>query len=216
MVKYPNGTFAAFRKSVGDPTFKKNQKSNNYRKNISFSDRGMTLEQMINESNKFYRLKEIAVVHKKPTPIQIVKVDYPKRSRAVIKEAYFRQESTTDYNGVYNGYYLDFEAKETKNKTSFPLKNFHEHQIVHLTECLKQKGICFTIIGFTSLNRYFVTPANMIAKAWWTQNKSSVTLTEIEEWSVEIESGFQPTLPYLEAVDYFIADRKSKNGKYKI
>ena len=107
----------------------------------------MNLEQMINESNKYYRTKEIAVVHKKPTPIQIVKVDYPKRSRAVIKEAYFRQESTTDYNGVYKGYYLDFEAKETKNKTSFPLKNFHEHQIIHLAECLKQKGICFTIIG---------------------------------------------------------------------
>ncbi|BDR60504.1 Holliday junction resolvase RecU [Lactobacillus xylocopicola] len=206
MVKYPSGSAAALQKFT-----KVSQKrgESHHRKDVSFSDRGMTLEQMINESNKYYLLKEVAVVHKKPTPVQIVKVDYPKRSRAVIKEAYFRQESTTDYNGVYNGYYLDFEAKETKNKTSFPLKNFHEHQIVHLEKCLKQAGICFTIIGFTSLNRYFVTPASAVIKAWWTKSKSSVTLAEIESWSVEIASGFQPTLPYLTAVDQFIADRKS-------
>ena len=212
MVKYPTGSFAAFRNlSLNDKpqaSYKKRK-----HKNINFSDRGMNLEQMINESNKYYRTKEIAVVHKKPTPVQIVKVDYPKRSRAVIKEAYFRQESTTDYNGVYKGYYLDFEAKETKNKTNFPLKNFHEHQIVHLAECLKQKGICFTIIGFTSLNRYFVTPASSIIKAWWTKNKSSLTLKEVENWSIEIKNGFQPILPYLKAVDSFISDRKIHDDK---
>ena len=210
MVKYPTGSSAAFRKTDYKSQSKRQKRKH---KNINFSDRGMNLEQMINESNKYYRVKEIAVVHKKPTPVQIVKVDYPKRSRAVIKEAYFRQESTTDYNGVYNGYYLDFEAKETKNKTNFPLKNFHEHQIVHLAECLKQKGICFTIIGFTSLNRYFVTPASAIIKAWWTKDKSSLTLKEVEEWSVEIKSGFQPTLPYLQAVDHFISDRKIKDDE---
>ena len=210
MVKYPTGSSAAFRNS-NYTSQAKHQKRRH--KNINFSDRGMNLEQMINESNKYYRKKEIAVVHKKPTPIQIVKVDYPKRSRAVIKEAYFRQESTTDYNGVYKGYYLDFEAKETKNKTNFPLKNFHEHQIIHLAECLKQKGICFTIIGFTSLNRYFVTPASAIIKAWWTKDKSSLTLKEVEDWSIEIKNGFQPTLPYLKAVDSFISDRKIHDDK---
>ena len=59
-------------------------------------------------------------------------VHYPKRSKAVINEAYFRTPSTTDYNGVYNGYYIDFEAKETKNKTSFPLNNIHSHQVEHM------------------------------------------------------------------------------------
>ncbi len=214
MVKYPSGSLAAFRK----PTKKvkvnsSGKRAYHHRKGVIFSDRGMTLEQQINESNKYYLGEEIAVVHKKPTPIQIVKVDYPKRSKAVIREAYFRQASTTDYNGVYQGYYLDFEAKETHNKTNFPLKNFHEHQIFHLDECLKQQGICFTIIRFTSLERYFVTPASFVIKAWRTKNKSSLTLSEIESHSVEIKSGFRPTLPYLTAVDQFIADRKGKNGR---
>ena len=125
-------------------------------------------------------------------------------------EAYFRQASTTDYNGVYKGYYLDFEAKETRNKTNFPLKNFHDHQIFHLDECLKQQGICFTIIRFASLERYFVTPASFVIHAYREKDKSSMTLKEIESHSYEIKSGFRPTLPYLEAVDKFIADRKSE------
>ena len=49
----------------------------------------------------------MAVIHKKPTPVQIVNVHYPMRSKAVINEAYFRTPSTTDYNGIYNGHYLD-------------------------------------------------------------------------------------------------------------
>ena len=209
MVKYPSASLAAFRKPVTtQKKMRTGKRSYTHKKGVNFSDRGMTLEQQINESNKYYLTEEIAVVHKKPTPIQIVKVDYPKRSKAVIREAYFRQASTTDYNGVYKGYYLDFEAKETKNKTNFPLKNFHEHQIFHLAECLKQQGICFTIIRFASLERYFVTPASFVINAWRKAEKSSMTLKEIESHSYEIKSGFRPTLPYLKAVDNFIADRK--------
>ena len=75
-------------------------------------------------------------IRDRPTPVQIVKVDYPKRSRAKIVEAYFRQASTTDYSGVYKGYYIDFEAKETRQKTSMPMKNFHAHQIKHMSQAV--------------------------------------------------------------------------------
>lgn len=203
MVKYPTGSFISF-----EDNYQFKPKKKTAKKDIVFSDRGMTLEQQINESNKYYLMQDIAVVHKKPTPVQIVKVDYPKRSRAVIREAYFRQASTTDYNGVYKGYYLDFEAKETKNHTLFPLKNFHSHQIIHLEKCLRQQGICFTIIKFVSLDRYFVTPASFVIKMWYKDSKSSMTLEEIENNSYEIKSGFRPTLPYLDVVDKLILDRK--------
>ena len=36
---------------------------------------------------------------------------------AVITEAYFRTPSTTDFNGIFKGRYIDFEAKETSNAT---------------------------------------------------------------------------------------------------
>ena len=93
-------------------TFKAKHKSPS---RIVYGNRGMTLEQEINDSNQYYLEREIAVIHKKPIPIQIVDVDYPKRSAAVIKKSVFqngRQQLTiTEFIG---GYYLDFEAKETK------------------------------------------------------------------------------------------------------
>ncbi|MFZ0474539.1 MAG: Holliday junction resolvase RecU, partial [Halobacillus sp.] len=91
-MKYPNGKRSANAKNVSAP---KQQKK------TTFSNRGMTLEEDISVTNKYYLESQIAVVHKKPTPVQIVNVDYPKRSAAVIKEAYFKQASTTDFNGVY-------------------------------------------------------------------------------------------------------------------
>ena len=49
---------------------------------VDFANRGMTFEKMINDTNDYYLSRGLAVIHKKPTPVQIVKVDYPKRSRA--------------------------------------------------------------------------------------------------------------------------------------
>ena len=138
---YPNGKKFATAKQ------NKNKGNSNFKK-IIYSNRGMTLEEDLNETNEYYLSMNLAVIHKKPTPIQIVDVHYPKRSAAVIKEAYFKQASTTDYNGVYKGRYIDFEAKETKLEY-FPLKNIHAHQIEHLKKCYNMGGISFVIIKFT-------------------------------------------------------------------
>ncbi len=113
---------------------------------VTYGKRGMSLEDDLNDTIAYYLTHEIAVIHKKPTPVQIVSVDYPKRSSAKIKEAYFKTPSTTDYNGVYKGKYVDFEAKETQNTTSFPLSNFHDHQMTHMANVLKQDGIVLSLL----------------------------------------------------------------------
>lgn len=176
-----------------------------------YAKRGMSLEDEINHSNQYYLANHIAVIHKKPTPIQLVKVDYPKRSAAVIKEAYFRRPSTTDYNGVYKGYYIDFDAKETRNKRSFPLKNFHPHQINHMRECIAQGGICFAFIKFTELDLIYLLPATTLFKFWDQQQsggRKSIPLTAIAKWGYQIGYRLNPCLPYLEAVDQIIANIK--------
>ncbi|MHC5267762.1 Holliday junction resolvase RecU [Enterococcus sp. LJL98] len=194
-IRYPNGSL---------PLYNERQKKQNkaMAQKKSFANRGMRFEEAINQSNAYYLNRGTAVIHKKPTPVQIVKVDYPKRSAAVIKEAYFKEASTTDYNGVFQGYYIDFEAKETKNRTSFPFKNFHAHQIEHMKQCLKQKGICFVLLWFSSLSRCFFVDSQFIVHYWEKQktDKKSLSLAHIEEIGIEITPGIAPRIPYLQAV----------------
>lgn len=199
-IKYPNG-----KSYTNSAEFSKKKQAP--KKDHSFAKRGMTLEEDINASNESYLAFGKAVIHKKPTPVQIVQVDYPKRSAAVIKEAYFRQASTTDYNGVYKGFYLDFEAKETKNKQSFPLKNFHEHQIAHMKQCIEQQAICFVLLRFSLSNRLFLLEATKLISFWDLQNnegRKSIPLEELEKSGYELYYGLSPRIPYLDAVDLII------------
>ena len=169
---------------------------------INFANRGMSFEKMINESNNYYLSRGLAVIHKKPTPIQIVKVDYPNRSRAKIVEAYFRQASTTDYSGVYKGHYIDFEAKETRQKKSMPMKNFHSHQIKHMEAVLEQKGICFVLLHFSSLRETYLLPASYLIEFYKIdKGGKSMPLSYIQEHGYPIEMQQLPSIPYLEIIE---------------
>lgn len=209
-IKYPGGL--PYRSNSNANT----EKMRLAKKKHSFSNRGMTLEEEINQSNDTYRTKNIAVIHKKPIPIQVVKVNYPKRSAAVITEAYYKTASTTDYNGLYKGYYIDFEAKETKNKTSFPLKNFHEHQVEHMRQCIAHGGICFVILRFSTLNRLFLLEAEQLILFWDNQKENgrkSIPFSEIEQSCYEIQYGFSPRIPYLDAVEEIIKRKEADKKK---
>ncbi|KGA99098.1 recombinase RecU [Alkalihalobacillus alcalophilus ATCC 27647 = CGMCC 1.3604] len=193
-IRYPNGK-----------VFKRETTVKNQRKTseITYSNRGMSLEDDINETNEYYLQVKKAVIHKKPTPVQIVQVDYPKRSAAVIKEAYFKQASTTDYNGVYKGRYIDFEAKETKNKTSFPLQNFHEHQIQHMQAVLDQEGIAFILIRFSITDQVFLLDASYLITCYLAQKngRKSIPKKEIEKCGHLVKIGYQPRIDYLTIVE---------------
>ncbi|GKV67981.1 Holliday junction resolvase RecU [Sporosarcina sp. NCCP-2716] len=202
-IRYPNG-----KKYTPAAVPKQPEKSA-----LSFSNRGKTLEDELNDSNEYYNSRGIAVIHKKPVPIQIVNVRYPARSAAVITEAYFKTASTTDYNGVWNGHYVDFEAKETRNKTSFPLKNIHEHQTEHMRQVHEQGGIAFLIIRFSLLDRYFVLPYRNFSDKWTRMTeggRKSITLSEMEELSVELTPGYLPRLDYLRALSSVIDSERTE------
>lgn len=193
--------------SIQDQSVKESRLKTAHAKQLQYGNRGQTLEDELNETNAFYLSRDIAVIHKKPIPIQVVNVHYPARSAAKITEAYFRTPSTTDYNGVWNGKYIDFEAKETKNNTSFPLQNLHDHQVEHMRQVERQDGIAFLIIRFSLLNRYFLIPFDVVHDKWermLTGGRKSIPITELENEAIELTLGYMPTIDYLKGLASYL------------
>ena len=167
--------------------------------------RGMSLEEDISLSNQYYLDNNLAVIYKKPTPIQIVKVDYPRRESAKIVEAYYKTPSTTDYNGLYKGRYVDFEAKETKT-LSFPFTNISLHQINHLDKVIHHGGIAFLIIAFTKVNEVYLLDASFMVEAYRKNDRKSLRYETIKEKGHLIRQGFLPRLHYLEIIDQYYCE----------
>ena len=185
MINYPNG------------------KKNDWNRPITpAGDRGMDLEHDINVTNAYYLQEDIAIIHKKPTPVQVVKVDYPERRAARITEAYYKIPSTTDYNGLYEGKYIDFEAKECGSKTSFPLQLIHEHQLSHLAKVTAHGGIAFIIVRFTHYYQCFLVMEDKVNSFRKEFTRKSIP------YSWFLENGYQIPYNYVIPVDYLSIIRK--------
>ncbi len=169
-----------------------------YKKAISYKNRGMKLENLINITNEYYIANDIALIYKKPTPILVVKVDYKKK---LISEGYYKTPSTLDYNGIYKGKYVDFDAKETLNKTAFPLANLHEHQLLHMERVIKQGGISFLIIKINGL--YFLLDGNIIIDFINNNKRKSIPFDFIKEKGIQIKEGIMPALDYIKVIDEY-------------
>ena len=174
-----------------------NGKSKAYKKNIvNYKNRGMNLESLINDANNYYVDEDIAVIYKKPTPIGLVDVDY---KSGIIKKAYFKDKSTLDYNGLYKGKYIDFDAKESHNKTSFPLSYIHKHQINHMRNVLRHGGITFLIIDINGL--YYILLGQDIIDFIDNNDRKSIPYDYIKEKGYIIELTLKPVLNYLKVLD---------------
>ncbi len=176
--------------------------------NMKKSHLGIDFETAINDSNTFYLQHNIACIYKKPTPIQIVKVDYPARNKARIVEAYYRTPSTTDYNGIYKGYYVDFEAKSC-HSTSFSFKHIYAHQIKHLETVLKMGGISFIIIEFSLKKEIFILPTKLLLEKYHEAlagGRQSIPYDYFKDHGILIHYGFSPSLDYIKALDKLIAE----------
>ena len=91
--------------------------------------RGSAFETLINNTNEYYRKKELALVQKIPTPIVPLKFDNEKK---LITEAYFEKDSTVDYIGVVQEIPICFDAKECATDTfSFLLILFTDRNDIY-------------------------------------------------------------------------------------
>lgn len=177
------------------------------KKQVNMANKGMDLEEIVNEANEYYLANDIAIIHKKPIPVQIVHVDYPARNKAVITEAYYKTPSTTDYNGIYKGYYIDFDCKECNSLTSFPLKNVHPHQVEHLKGIKKHGGIAFLLIEFIKYDEYYLLNIDDFLPFWdssFAGERKSISYNSIKELGIPIFLRFRPRIDYLKGVETLI------------
>ena len=169
-----------------------------YHKTINYANRGMDLESIINDTNEYLLSKDIALIYKKPTPIGVVNVTY-ENNKQIINKAYFATQSTLDYNGLYKGKYIEFDAKNTESKTSFPLSNVHEHQIKHIRNVINHKGIVFLIIRINSL--YYLLNGPDFISFIDNNERKSIPYDYIKEYGYELEYNYSKGLNYIKYID---------------
>ena len=165
---------------------------------INYGNRGMTLEQDINLTNDYYKEKKIALIYKKPIPIKVLKINSTKTR---ILDGFYEKKSTLDYSGIYKEKYIEFDAKETNSKNSFPLSNIHMHQLEHIKNILYFKGIVFLIIRFNYHNKTFILPGNTLINYINNNNRKSIPYSFFENNCHEITIKYAPRLDYLKIID---------------
>ncbi|WP_342512280.1 Holliday junction resolvase RecU [Sporosarcina sp. FSL K6-1522] len=128
----------------------------------SHANRGAVLERLIDMTNKQYRNKGVADVRKVPTPVQITGNN---RGRVT---GYTMKGEWVDYVGIRNGMgrAIAFDAKETSNKTSFPLDNISEHQYEMLKSWHQKGAQAFLLVSFTKLDEIYLLPFKLLETYW--------------------------------------------------
>lgn len=151
-------------------------------KTINYANRGMILEELIDRANLLYKNQGIADVYKIPPPFQTMK-----NVKGTVT-GYFKKGELVDYFGLVDGQAIAFDAKETKTK-NLPLKNIPQHQYEFLKGWHKQKGTSFLIVGFTSVEEYYVVPFLLLDEAVERMNaggRKSLSYKEIKENGIQI------------------------------
>lgn len=179
-----------------------------YHRKISHANRGMNLEEQINDANKYYLDNDIAIIYKKPTPIGIVNVSNNEENK-IITKAYFKEASTLDYVGIYKGRYIEFDAKQTQNKTSFPLSNISSHQIKHMKNIINHGGITFLIIKMNN-NHYLYNGTDLISFIN-SEKRKSIPYTIIKKDGYIIYKDNNILINYIKTLDQIIGGNHEKN-----
>lgn len=152
------------------------------KKSKSHANRGLGFESKINKRLEKLRKEGKLIGFKIPTDWTVIR----KGSRIV--SAFTRDKSTIDYFGSYQGYFCGIEAKESHNKTSFPIRaNIHDHQIKILDELYDNRSLTYYLISFKTLNKMFLVHSKEIN----TQIQAGVKSLKLE-WFVEHGREFNP------------------------
>lgn len=144
------------------------------------ANRGLKWEQLINNKLLEYREQGLCFIQKIPTEFKII------RNGAKIVNAFpVKQTESVDFLGAKKFLPVALEAKETKNKTSFPLSNIEPHQYKFFQNWCKKQGSGYYLIRFSTLEEIFLVEAMTIDKE--IENRKNKEIQEKGDKSLTLE-----------------------------
>ncbi|SFM35307.1 Holliday junction resolvase RecU [Salibacterium qingdaonense] len=162
------------------------------------ANRGMGFENLVNTTNLQYKNKGLALISKRPTPMKIIGSTKGGQNICV-----FDQKSTVDFDGVYRGLSIQFEAKSTGEKR-FDLKMITDSQIDFLQQSERQGAVCFVLLEIRPLRTVYYVPNNMLQKyvrEAQRGGRKSIPLDDLEIYADVVTQGQGIPLDYLAVVD---------------
>jgi len=137
---------------------------------------GAKFEEKLNKVFEKYRKEKKAYIFKVPTEFVIL------RQGAKIVSAFPKKQSPClDYIGILNdGNVIVFEAKTTKNKTSFALNNIRDYQFDLIDEINHYVNCVFFIIEFREHNETYLVNGEKIKEFKENNTRKSIPYSDFK------------------------------------
>ncbi|MCC2347188.1 Holliday junction resolvase RecU [Bacillus anthracis] len=167
---------------------------------MGLGNRGMAFEKLINLSNEMYQRGRVALINKRPTPVKVLK-----STGGRVLNGFYEAKSTVDYDGVYKGRAVAFEAKSTQSLTRFDLSNIAQHQLDYLEKAEKMGAVCFFLIEFSKDQTVFLVPAAVIQSyvrmSHQPNGKKSISRADFDIYGYLVEQTERAPVDYLQYID---------------
>ncbi|HDR7624970.1 recombination protein U [Bacillus sp. RC242] len=152
---------------------------------------GMAFEMLINLANEIYQRGGVVLINKGLTPVKVFK---SKGGRVL--NGFYEAKSTVDYDGVYKGRSIAFEA----NSTRYDLKNIAQNQLDYLEKAEKIGAICFFFIGFSKDKSVFAVPLSVIQSyvgmSHQPKGKESIPIADFDIYGYLVEQTERAPVDY--------------------
>jgi recombination protein U len=161
---------------------------------------GKYFEDWIDFANQQYKSKGLAVINKIPTPWVVQRKYSPYKKTYEIATAFPEKKSTVDFGGTSQNLSIWFDAKVTKNKTSFPLVNIHKHQIEYLESVREQGGKAFFLIHSEALERTWLIWITQLLDFIKAETRKSIPFQWLDTHCSQVKSRNGIVLDYLSVI----------------
>jgi recombination protein U len=165
-----------------------------------YSNRGLFLEEMVEQANAYYNEKNMAVIHKIPTPWKVQRKFSPYTKQYQISSAFPEKKATVDFGGTASNQSIWFDVKACKNKLSFPLQNIHKHQRDYLEKVNHQGGKAFLLIHSEVENKTWLLWIQDLLDFIEAGTRKSLTFQWLDENCEVVKSNYGIMLDYLPIV----------------